>query len=53
MVIFIPPPLHRLSVHLKMRGDLVEGFAALQGFTNVCFPRPSYFWMNGAARSVA
>jgi hypothetical protein len=53
MVIFIPPPLHRLSVHLKMRGDLVEGFAALQGFANILFPRPSHFWMNGAARSVA
>jgi hypothetical protein len=53
MACFIPPPLHRLSVHLKMRGDLVESFAALQGFTNILFPRPSHFWMNGAARSVA
>jgi hypothetical protein len=53
MVIFIPPPLHRLSVHLKMRGDLVEGFAALQGFTDICFPRPSHCRVNGAARSVA
>jgi hypothetical protein len=36
-----------------MRGDLMEGFAALQGFTNILLPRPSHFWMNGAARSVA
>jgi hypothetical protein len=53
MVGFIPPSFHRLGIHLKMRGDLVEGFATLQGFANVGFPRPSHFWMNGAARSVA
>jgi hypothetical protein len=53
MVCFIPPPLYCLSIHLKMRGDLVEGFAALQGFADVCFPRPSHFRVNGAARSVA
>jgi hypothetical protein len=29
MVGFIPPSLHCLGIHLKMRGDLVEGFAAL------------------------
>jgi hypothetical protein len=53
MVCFIPPSLYCLSIHLKMRGDLVKGFAALQGFTNVGFPRPSHFRVNGAARSVA
>jgi hypothetical protein len=53
MVGFIPPSLRRLSINLKMRGDLVESFTALQGFANVCFPRPSHFRVNGAARSVA
>jgi len=53
MVCFIPPSLYCLGIHLKMRGDLVEGFAALQGFANVGFPRPSHFRVNSAARSVA
>jgi len=29
MVGFIPPSLYCLGVNLKMRGDLVEGFATL------------------------